>query len=84
MSVFSDDDLKRMKDKKLPDTQPYEPVDIVSWELKALLARLEAAEALVNLYAPRHHPFRGKVKDEKHCFDCMTYHAWRKAAGKND
>lgn len=73
MNAFSDDDLKRLKEKILDgDFTSQETSD-----LEALLARLEAAEkalltAHVNCYPPK----------GEHCKGCDAYSLWRKAAGK--
>lgn len=64
--IFSDDDLKRLKEGKLPIQ--------AGQKFAALLARLEAAEKALNR-AERHH-------NAFHCVFDEHYKAWRKACGR--
>jgi hypothetical protein len=63
--TFTDDDLRRLKVMTIE--QP-EVVDLWSLKLEALLARLEAAEAVI----AQHDLYETEAEME----------AWRKAAGK--
>lgn len=72
MSVFSDDDLKRLKEQAR-DQKYGEP--IIDLDVKALLDRLEAAERIVEDTKLGH----GNCIC-KHC--AGNYEAWKKASGK--
>lgn len=78
---FTDEDLKRLKERIAT-----RPVLRRVYQLDALLARLEAAEGLLNLYLPRHHPAHkerlGQTIDLNHCFYCKAFYAWRRVVGK--
>lgn len=70
MNAFSDDDLKRLKEKILDgDFTSQETSD-----LEALLARLEAAEKALELHYE--HSGFPELEDE------VAYQTWKKAAGK--
>lgn len=72
---FTDEDLERLEKSVLAMT----PKTHMQWsiaEIKALLARLEAAEAWGN------HGHCGCEPGLKTILDCPYYMAWRKAAGK--
>lgn len=76
--TFTDDDLKRLKE----DVQVFERLEVSPFSSKeaiaALLARLEAAERIVNRMCVHAGPWRGKLDD---CFK-DDVKAWRKASGK--
>lgn len=75
---FTDDDLKRLKEffqYKGVDLAPRLPFDGSPFEkTKALLARLEAAEAVINECSM---DYKGDSIEK-----LSEYQAWRKAAGK--
>lgn len=78
---FSDDDLKRLKERPWCAHEKHAPRDcgllasILESDLPALLARLEAAEALI--------PFaRPEVSTHSKEDFLALREAWRKAAGK--
>lgn len=73
--VFTDDDLKQLKNNFRTNETWY--MDLQSEQMEALLARLEAAEHIIELCdggdANRHHASENYQK---------AYEIWRKAAGK--
>ena len=71
---FTDDDLNRWKNLASGVPQPHDILE----KTVALLARLEAAEKIVNRMCVHAGPCRGKLDD---CFK-DDVQAWRKAAGK--
>lgn len=77
---FTDDNLKRLKEWGcIPGNQWTLEMDekfhaICAEKMQALLARLEASEACLDLPHMRH--------TEPECTFCSRYIAWRKAAGK--
>ena len=74
---FSDEDLKRLKE--IFECSPQIDVHGFTDEnFKALLARLEAAERIVNRMCVHAGSWRGKLDG---CFKDEVK-AWRKAAGK--
>jgi len=80
MSVFLDDDLKRLKeDLEKHGSDIFEPIEL--WQ--ALLARLEAAENIIE-YSAGHDEDCDEVQsgDKCSCEYDKLYEAWRKAAGK--
>lgn len=75
--TFTDDDLKRLKvslSGELPEFSTWAKSDLEV--LRALLARLEAAEALVQCGGM----FHNSGYDGRH--ECKAYEAWRRACGK--
>lgn len=83
MTAFTDDDLKRLKERVsngVGDDGTAINKETVSW-MKALLDRLEAAEALA--MAGHHNPNCHYVRKSGFC-DCelkSLSEAWRKASG---
>jgi len=66
--IFNDNDLKRLKAEL--DEYP----ELIDFKIDALLARLEAAEEVVEHF---------QYKANKGCQECeISLEAWRKAAGK--
>jgi hypothetical protein len=75
--TFTDDDLKRVKGEIPKGMAGYgfDDMDTFTMEdLQALIARLEAAEAVIRV--TDEHGFNDRAFD--------VYETWRKAAGKND
>lgn len=76
--AFSDDDLKRLKEAvKYISDRPQErnygqPLQI--GQFRALIARLEASEALNKYFEPSD----GSIEEEQ------LFKAWRKAAGRTE
>lgn len=69
--MFSDDDLKLLKNKA---NDPH-GVDMFAVDVLALLARLEAAERVADHF---------QLKTNPNCGECeKSLKAWRKAAGKD-
>ena len=74
--TFTDDDLKRLK--KNVEGQFSVTVHKPTWdEIEALLARLEAAEKVLERFEKTHNKDHGSG-----CSVCFLMEAWRKAAGK--
>lgn len=74
--TFTDDDLKRLK--QLADAYRPEGVPITCGSLQALLARLEAAETLLDLWLQ----CDDDCEIDGSVFDAAM-EAWLKAAGKS-
>jgi len=77
--TFTDEDLKRLE--KLPDNIVITLGVGPSVKLKAIIARLEAAEKIAEWGC---HTRRCSIKADEAC-DCempALFEAWRKAAGK--
>jgi hypothetical protein len=72
---FSDDDLKRLKDK-VPDLNLGNPLVLERHQVIALLARLEAAERALKI-ANECRMGAAPIEDF-----IKAYSKWRKAAGK--
>lgn len=73
--TFSDHDLKRLKEDiaRFKETGAH-PFSIQGPQLDALIARLEAAEAIVD---------RCECKPHRQSLGCEGYLTWRKRAGKS-
>ena len=84
---FSDDDLRRLKEYKIADNLRYPAIICDAGHIKALLARLEAAEtALINTERT-HSGFCASqmnyaATDKCVCLSQERYDAWRKSAGR--
>ncbi len=78
MMVFNDEDLKRLKDRIrwLVDDKKIHQIDMNEEDILSLIARLEAAEALLPAWQQQN----GESETRKVWCDALE--AWRKAAGK--
>ncbi len=75
--TFTDDDIARCH-RMLNSEMSMQKIVLNNPEIATLLARLEAAEKIVNRMCVHAGPWRGKLDD---CFK-DDVQAWRKAAGK--
>ena len=75
--AFTDDDLKRLKGFRHSDDGDCMGC-VPCVDITALLARLEAAESIVNNMAHHYVPCA-----EVPCESCEQIMAWRKAAGRD-
>ena len=73
--VFNDDDMKRLK---FDISHDGEDRLFSRVKLRALLARLEAAENVLQTFRLEHAPHFGRdAIDENHCDGCRAYEVWR-------
>lgn len=78
MTPFTDDDLKRLKDRVNDPNGADGLHDIFAVDILHLLARLEAAEVVIQRALQYKHPLHGNCR----CNNCKPVEIWRKAAGK--
>ena len=80
--TFTDDDLKRLREEIPNGDYCHEICLHCGYDMKALLARLEAASILAERYAKGHSEFVHDTESQAdRCDKCKEIRTWRKACG---